>query len=263
MPRARLIFTLLYAKGRFHLSRNFDLQAVGDLTWLLQNYEFESIARAIDELIILNVDREPNDPREFIDTVQHLARKCFMPIAVGGGVRTPEQADTLFAGGADKVVLNSAYVDDPGLVSRIVDDYGAQSVVASVDFRRSPGGSTRTYVDCGRRSTNLSLDMAMAGAVALGAGELYLTSIDRDGTGLGYDLPALQAAHESSTLPIIASGGADTHDRLGEGIKSGYASAVSTAHLFNFMGDGLSDAREGLIADGISLSRWNFSGLSI
>jgi len=263
MPRARLIFTLLYAKGRFHLSRNFNLQAVGDLKWLLQAYEFESIARAIDELIILNVEREPTDPTEFIETVQHLARGCFMPIAVGGGVRTLEQAEMLFNGGADKIVLNSAYNDSPELVSRIVDAYGSQSVVASIDFRRAPDDSTSTFVECGGRRTELDVKGALFRAVEVGAGEIYLTSIDRDGTGLGYDLSALKQAYESCNLPVIASGGADTYDRLAEGIHSGYASAVATAHLFNFMGDGLTDARVGLIAEGITLSKWDFSTLHL
>jgi imidazole glycerol-phosphate synthase subunit HisF len=263
MPRARLIFTLLYAKGRFHLSRNFNLQAVGDLRWLLQNYEFESIARAIDELIILNVDREPGDPAEFIATVQQLSRGCFMPIAVGGGIRSFSQAETLFNGGADKVVLNSAYADSPDLVARVVDAYGAQSVVASIDFRRAPDGSTATYVDCGARKTNQDLAAALKNAVKVGAGEIYLTSIDRDGTGDGYDLEALKLAYESCTLPVIAAGGADTYDRLAEGIHSGFATAAATAHLFNFMGDGLSDARQGLIAEGISLSQWDFSNLHL
>jgi imidazole glycerol-phosphate synthase subunit HisF len=263
MPRARLIFTLLYAKGRFHLSRNFNLQAVGDLRWLLQNYEFESIARAIDELVILNVDREPANPSDFLETVQQLARGCFMPIAVGGGVRSMAQAETLFNGGADKIVLNSAYADAPDLVARVVDAYGAQSVVASIDFRRAPDGSTTTFVNCGARKTDHDLAAALRQAVDLGAGEVYLTSIDRDGTGDGYDREALKLAYESCSLPVIASGGADTYDRLAEGIHSGYAAAVSTAHLFNFMGDGLADARQGLIGEGITLSRWDFSSLRL
>lgn len=263
MPRSRLIFTLLYANGRFHLSRNFKLQAVGDLRWLLQNYEFESIARAIDELIILNVDREGGSTLELIETVQHLARRCFMPIAVGGGVRTIAQAEALFNGGADKIVLNSAYADAPDLVARIVDAYGAQSVTASIDFRRAPDGSTYTLVDYGARRTGGDLSAALQRAVELGAGEIYLTSIDRDGTGDGYDLAALKLAHESCRLPVIASGGADTSDRLAEGIQSGWATAVATAHLFNFMGDGLSDARQGLIGEGIALSKWDFSNLHL
>jgi cyclase len=263
MPKPRVIFTLLYAKGRFHLSRNFNLQAVGDLNWLLENYEFDSIARAVDELVILNVDRDPSDLLEFLATVQQLARRCFMPIAVGGGIRTVAAADALFRGGADKIVLGSAYDRHPELVSHIVNAFGAQSLVASVDFRRAADGSTQTVIDCGRTMTQLDLPQALERVVRLGAGELYLTSIDRDGTGNGYDLDALRLAYQSCRLPIIASGGADTYDRLAEGIQSGYASAVSTAHLFNFMGDGLSDSRAALITEGVGLSAWDFSTLRL
>lgn len=260
MAKPRMCFALLYADGKFHLSRNFNLQAVGDYAWLMENYEFESIARSIDELVILNVGRNPDGWGDFIHTVQRLVKRCFMPVAVGGGIRSAEQARQLFENGADKVVLNAAFFTAPTLIEELAGSYGSQSIVASLDFRRDHAG-TRIYVDGGREDTGIELAAGVAQAAALGAGELYLTSIERDGTGMGYDLPALQLAHESCDLPIIAAGGADTMDRLAEGIRSGFASAVSTAHLFNFMCDGLCDARQQLIADGITLSRWNFEEL--
>lgn len=258
MAKPRMCFALLYADGNFHLSRNFNLQAVGNFDWLMENYEFESIARSIDELVILNVGRGEIDWPDFIATVQKLVRQCFMPVAVGGGIRNEEQAKSLFANGADKVVLNSAFCSAPSLVRQLVQSYGAQSIVASLDFRRNTHGETRLYVEHGSKETDQDLADGIANAVALGAGEIYLTSIDRDGTGMGYDLAALELAHAACDLPIIAAGGADTYDRLAEGIRSGFASAVSTAHLFNFMCDGLKDARQQLITDGIALSHWNF-----
>lgn len=261
MAKPRMCFTLLYADGNFHLSRNFNLQAVGNFDWLMENYEFESIARSIDELVILNVGRGEVDWPDFIKTVQNLVRRCFMPVAVGGGIRRVEQARLLFENGADKVVLNSAFFKAPHLVGELADSYGAQSIVASLDFRRDDNGTAQIYVDGGRENTGVDLASGVARAAELGAGELYLTSIERDGTGMGYDLTALELAYASCDLPIIAAGGADTTDRLAEGIRSGFASAVSTAHLFNFMCDGLRDARQQLIADGISLSRWNFEDI--
>lgn len=260
MAKPRMCFALLYADGKFHLSRNFNLQAVGDYPWLMENYEFESIARSIDELFILNVSRNSDGWDDFIQTVQMLVKRCFMPVAVGGGIRSVEQARKLFENGADKVVLNAAFFKAPKLVGELASSYGSQSIVASLDFRRSDADA-HIYVDGGRENTGVELAAGVAQAAALGAGEIYLTSIERDGTGMGYDLPALQLAHESCDLPIIAAGGADTMDRLAEGIRSGFVSAVSTAHLFNFMCDGLRDARQQLIADGIPLSRWNFEEL--
>lgn len=261
MAKPRMCFALLHADGNFHLSRNFNLQEVGNFDWLMENYEFESIARSIDELLILNVGRGEPDWVGFLENVQKVVKHCFMPVAVGGGIRNTEQARLLFENGADKVVLNSAFLGDPQLVTRLARLYGAQSIVASLDFRRNGAGEAEIFIDGGRENTGVSLAEAVSGAARTGAGEIYLTSIDRDGTGMGYDLEALQIAFKSCDLPIIAAGGADTSDRLAEGIRSGFASAVSTAHLFNFMCDGLRDAREELIADGIPLSHWNFEDL--
>ena len=262
MAKPRMCFALLYADGNFHLSRNFNLQEVGDFDWLMENYEFESIARSIDELLILNVGRGETDWPGFLEDVQRVVKHCFMPVAVGGGVRDIEQARLLFENGADKVVLNSAFFRDLQLVTSLARLYGAQSIVASLDFRRNGAGEAEIFIDGGRENTGIPLAEAVSGAARAGAGEIYLTSIDRDGTGMGYDLAALETAFKSCDLPIIAAGGADTSDRLAEGIRSGFASAVLTAHLFNFMCDGLRDAREQLIAGGIPLSKWNFEGLA-
>lgn len=261
MAKPRMCFALLYADGNFHLSRNFNLQEVGSFDWLMENYEFESIARSIDELLILNVGKGVLDWSVFLKSVQKVVKHCFMPVAVGGGIRSMEQARLLFENGADKIVLNYALFTDSQLVSDLACLYGSQSIIASLDFKRNDAGVAEIFIDAGRENTGVVLSDAVANAARIGAGEIYLTSIERDGTGMGYDLPALEAAFKSCDLPIIAAGGADTSDRLAEGIRSGFASAVSTAHLFNFMCDGLHDAREELIGEGIPLSHWNFEDL--
>lgn len=261
MAKPRMCFALLYADGNFHLSRNFNLQEVGDFDWLMENYEFESIVRSIDELMILNVGRGQVGWSGFLENVQKVVRHCFMPVAVGGGIRNSQQARLLFANGADKLVLNSAIFADPNLVKELARIYGSQSIVASLDFKRNSNGEAEIYIDGGRKNTGIELSKAVLNAANVGVGEIYLTSIDRDGTGMGYDIPALEQAHAACDLPIIAAGGADTSDQLAEGILSGFASAVSTAHLFNFMCDGLQDARRQLITDGIPLSKWNFEGI--
>jgi|APSaa5957512535_1039671.scaffolds.fasta_scaffold03665_7 imidazole glycerol-phosphate synthase subunit HisF len=263
MSKPRLCFTLLYANGNFNVSRNFDLQTVGDLDWLIENYEFDSISRAIDELIILNVSRELADWDDFIDKVQNIASHCFMPIVIGGGVRTKKHAELLFSNGADKIVINSILTTDPELVKFLVNKYGSQSIVASIDFKRLAADETQVYIENGKEFTGLDLGGAITQAKNLNIGEIYLTSIEMDGTGQGYDLVALEEVYKSCNLPIIASGGADTYDKLAEGIKSGYASAVSTSHLFNFMCDGLKDARNDLIGEDINLSEWDFKGLTL
>lgn len=256
-----MCFALLYADGKFQLSRNFKLQAVGNFDWLMENYEFESIARSIDELLILNVGRGDLDWNIFLSDVERVVKHCFMPVAVGGGIRKTEHAQLLFKSGADKVVLSSAFFKDSQLVTNLVSLYGAQSIVASLDFRRNIDGDAEIFISGGRESTGILLANAVSQVAIAGAGEVYLTSIDRDGTGMGYDLLALEEAFNSCGLPIIAAGGADTSDRLAEGIQSGFTSGVCTSHLFNFMCNGLRDAREELISQGINLSNWNFEFL--
>ena len=259
MLKSRLCFTLLFAHGNFHVSRNFTLQSVGGFDWLIENYEFESISRAIDELFILNVARENEDSQRFLEDLQKIAGFCFMPIAVGGGIRSLAQAEELFNSGADKLVLNTPFFTDEVFIQKLVGRYGSQSIVASVDFRRGFNDDTEVMIESGRKSAGIDLKSALKKVADSGAGEVYLTSIDQDGTGNGYDLCALEVAREACSLPIIASGGADTHDRLSEGVQVGLASAVATSHLFNFMADGLKDARESMIKTGVNLSSWDFS----
>jgi cyclase len=258
MVKPRLVFTLLYANGFFNLSRNFNLQIVGDQEWLTNNYEFESIARSIDELVILNVGKSVDNFDDFCTQVGEIARYCFMPIAAGGNIRTIEHASKLFNSGADKIVLNTPFFTNQKLITDIARMYGSQAVISSIDFKRTPDGSYPTFIDNGGTLTGIDLATAIKNNEALGAGELYITSIDRDGTGFGYDLQAIEIAHNSCQLPIIASGGADTYDKLVEGLHTGFVSAVSTSHLFNFICDGLKDARDSMIEEGIHLSKWNF-----
>jgi cyclase len=258
MLKPRLIFTLLYDNGVFNLSRNFNLQIVGDQDWLTNNYEFESIARSIDELVILNVGKSSDNFDDFCKQVGEIARYCFMPIAAGGNIRTIEHASKLFNKGADKIVLNTPFFKQPNLIKEIAKRYGSQAIISSIDFKRMPDNMFPTYIENGATPTGLDLAAAIRNNEDLGAGELYLTSIDRDGTGFGYDLNALEIAHNSCQLPIIASGGADTYDKLVEGLHTGYVSAVSTSHLFNFICDGLKDARESMIEEGVQLSKWSF-----
>jgi cyclase len=262
MLKPRLIFTLLYANGVFNLSRNFNLQMVGDWNWLKNNYEFESIAQSIDELVVINVGGGDTDFNEFCNQVEILGKFCFMPLAAGGMIRSKEQASKLFNSGADKIVLNSPFFNNENLVREIIQSYGSQAVMSSIDFKKLPDGKYMTFIENGTLSTGIDLNSAVKNIQIIGAGELYLTSIDRDGTGFGYDLEALEIANKNCQLPIIASGGADTYDKLIEGLQLGEISAVSTSHLFNFICDGLKDARESMIAEGISLSKWSFNNLN-
>ncbi len=260
MVRSRLIFTLLFADGLYNLSRNFRLQKVGDLSWVLKNYDFESIARSIDELVLLDVNRDKrNDIDALCGALEQLGANCFMPVAAGGGIRNMDDARRLFKAGADKLVLNSAYFTDLGFVREAVKTFGEQSIIASLDYRREPGGQRRVYIQNGSRATDLNIVEAVDYVQQVGAGEIYLTSIDHDGTGSGYDVDVLPSVASSCSVPIIISGGAGFHTHFSEVLKGGFVSAASTANLFNFMSDGLADARASLLDDGVDLSVWQFS----
>lgn len=257
MLKSRLIFTLLYNNGNFSVSRNFNLQSVGDLNWLKDNYDFESIARSVDELIILNVSRSDENKSQFYKCIEDLSLFSFMPIAVGGRIRSIEDANTLFNSGADKLVLNTSYFTAPSFIEKLIKIYGMQALVASIDFKKS-NTDFDVFINNGSDKIDLNLQDSISYIEKIGAGEIFLTSIDRDGTGQGYDFDALAIVSKSSKVPIIASGGADTFDKLTEGIMSSFTDAVSTSHLFNFMGDGLYDAREQMLKMGVNLSKWEF-----
>lgn len=257
MLKSRLIFTLLLEAGYYNLSRNFRLQRVGDLKWIQENYDFDSIARSIDELIVLDVARaEASDIEALASQVRSLGKRCFMPIAAGGGIRSVADTQKLFQAGADKIVLNSPYFKNPQLVRELVGIYGAQSIVASIDYRREESGMRRVYCRGGTEDTGLDLGLAVALIQEIGAGELYLTSMNNDGTGDGYDLEGLAIAAALSSAPIIASGGAGNHVHFVEALRSGHVNAVSSANLFNFMCDGLQEARLAMLREGVNLSVW-------
>jgi imidazole glycerol-phosphate synthase subunit HisF len=256
MLKKRVIFTLLYDSGAFMLSRNFRLQKVGDLNWLKKNYNFSKIAFSIDELIILDVSRGERDSEKFREHVQSLSEECFIPIAAGGGVRNIDAARKLLRSGADKVVLNTLLVKEKDSVVAIASEFGRQCLVASVDIKRNEN-LTSVWIENGDFDCGLSLPGHLKEILALPIGELYLNSIDRDGTGQGYDMGLLDLLQQQARVPVILAGGAGKDAHLIEGLNDRRVDAVATAHLFNFIGDGLLNARSSIRTAGISLAKWN------
>jgi imidazole glycerol-phosphate synthase subunit HisF len=261
MIKKRVCFTLLYFEGSFCISRNFNLQKIGDINWLLDNYDFENILQYLDELIILNINKN-NAPliydKKFFDDTDKILKKCFLPVSLGGGVNNLEIAKKLFNHGADKIVLNSAFFDNTNLITGISNLYGSQSVVSSVDYKNSGLNNATIFTKNGNQNINLSLKDCIENIQNLGAGELILNSIDRDGLGYGYDYETLKEVRSICGLPIIASGGADNHFELLRGIECEDVNAVSTSHLFNFMGEGLSQTRKEMIKNSANIPIRNF-----
>jgi cyclase len=250
MLRKRIIFTLIYSDGYFMQSRNFRLQKVGNIDWIEKNYNLRKIAFSLDELIVLDASINKNI-LDFSKILNRLVEDVFIPISAGGGVRSIEDARVLFENGADKILLNTAVYEDPELVGNLINKYGSQSIVASIDYHKG-----RVFIDNGNRKTNMEIVEYIGYIESLDFGEIYLNSIERDGTGFGYDVDLMKFISEIASIPLIIAGGAGNSDHLMEGISIDKVSAVATANLFNFIGDGLPNARKKILNNGINLARW-------
>ena len=255
MIKKRLIFTLLYDEGSFCLSRNFSLQTVGNFEWIRENYNFDNISQCIDELLILNVSRNSAITDEFCESVKYLSHRCFIPIGCGGGIKNVEDANKLLNSGADKIVINSSLFLNSENVLKIVDNFGSQFVVGSIDVRLESNEYKVLYQN-GRLNTGLNLIESIKYVENLGIGELMVNSISRDGTGQGFDLDVLATASTHSSMPIIAAGGAGKSEHFLAALQVPGINAVSTANLFNFMDDGLLDVRYFLMNNKIEIVQW-------
>lgn len=253
--KRRLIFELLWQKDAFWLSRNFRIQRAGDLAWIEKNYNFGVIADCIDELIVVNVSREDKRMDAFAEQLGAVLEGCFVPLAAGGGVRSVDDARALLRAGADKIVVNTPLFEQPELLSELARTFGAQCVVASIDYKRKDGRDEVVTAN-GTRATGVGVDEAVTRAVMLGAGEVLLCSMDRDGTGQGYDLETLRRVAEHTSVPIIACGGVGGYEHLGDWLSDGRGHAACTANIFNFLGNGLLEARNHLLERGVPLAAW-------
>jgi len=246
--RIRVIPCLDVADGRVVKGVNFvDLQDAGDPVEQARAYD----AAGADELCFLDISATHEGRGTLLDIVSRTAAVCFMPLTVGGGVRSAEDARALLLAGADKVAVNSAAVERPELVADIAQRFGSQCVVASVDARRAGEGRWEIFTHGGRRATGIdAVDHAMRLA-ELGAGELLVTSMDGDGTKAGYDLELTRAIADRVSVPVVASGGVGTLDHLVEGVTKGGASAVLAASIFHFGTHSVAEAHAALRAAGL------------
>ena len=265
MITPRLCFVLLYSENTFNLSRNFNLQKVGDTNWVIENYDFAEMSKSIDELIILNISKDNNyNYDQFISNIKPLIEKSFMPVAIGGGITNYEVAKKYFDNGADKIVINSSFHRNQNrFINKIVDYYGSQSLVASIDYKKQGLENAEVFINGGIEKISKTLKNTIKIVEDVGAGELMLNSIDRDGVGYGYDIQTLKEVNEVTSLPIIPCGGADNHIHLLEGIRSNFLHAVSTSHIFNFMGEGLKETKNMFIEKGFNFIKWNYKNLKI
>ncbi len=239
------------------LSRNFRLQNVGNLEWLKKNYNFSHISYSIDELIVLDVTRQQKNLDEFCVALKSLTEGCFVPIAAGGGIRDIESARKLLRSGADKVVINSALFEDNGFVEDLAGEFGQQCIVASIDIKSSPKGEYQVWSQNGMKAQEGSAKYWLEKIANDSVGEIYINSMDKDGTGQGFDLNILDLLPNGLQRPVILAGGAGNPGHLLIGLQHSRVDAVATANLFNFVGNGLKEARNTLVSHGIVLPMWD------
>ncbi|HET9015152.1 MAG TPA: imidazole glycerol phosphate synthase subunit HisF [Thermomicrobiaceae bacterium] len=248
MLTRRIIPCLDVTNGRVVKGVRFEhLRDAGDPVELAARYD----AAGADELVFLDITATSDGRDTMVEVVRETARQVFIPLTVGGGVRTSDDVYRLLRAGADKVSLNSAAVTRPELIRECAARFGSQCVVLAIDARRRSGGGWEVYTRGGRTPTGIdALEWAVLGA-ELGAGELLVTSMDRDGTHDGYDLELTASMVESTTIPVIASGGVGTLDHLLEGLTIGKAQAALAASIFHYGEHTIADAKVYLAAHGI------------
>jgi len=250
--KTRIIPCLDVKNGRVVKGINFlDLADVGDPVESAKAYD----AAGADELCFLDITASHENRGTILDVVRRTAENCFMPVTVGGGVRDVEDVRALMLAGADKVSINTAAVRDRAIVGRAAEKFGAQAIVVAIDAKRvsRDGEADRweIFTHGGRNPTGIdAIDYAVAVA-DLGAGEILLTSMDRDGTKAGFDLALTRAISEAVTIPVVASGGVGTLDHLVEGVIEGKASAVLAASIFHYGTFSIAEAKAYMARAGI------------
>jgi cyclase len=254
MLKNRIIPCLDVKDGRVVKGVNFvDLVDAGDPVEAAAAYD----AAGADELCFLDITASHEDRDVIFDVVLRTAERCFMPLTVGGGVRTLDDIRKLLEAGADKVSINTAAVNNRRFVKEASEKFGAQCIVVAIDAKRaSPAGEPgrwEIFTHGGRKPTGIDAVEYAREVVALGAGEILLTSMDRDGTKAGFDIPLTRAIADAVSVPVIASGGAGTLDHLAEAVKEGHASAVLAASIFHFGTFTIAEAKQHMAAAGIPM----------
>ena len=248
MLKIRIIPCLDVKDGRVVKGVNFvDLKDAGDPVEQARLYD----AEGADELCFLDITASHENRDTLYDVVSRTAEQCFMPLTVGGGVRTVEDIRKLLLAGADKVSINTAAVNTPEFVREAAEKFGSQCVVVALDAKQTAPGRFEIFTHGGRNATGIDAVAWAKRMTMYGAGEILLTSMDRDGTRAGYDIPLTRAVADAVSVPIIASGGVGALDHMVAGVRQGHATAVLAASIFHFGQYTIRQAKEHLGAAGI------------
>lgn len=250
MLKTRIIPCLDVKDGRVVKGVNFvDLVDAGDPVEAARAYD----AAGADELCFLDIAASHEGRGTLLDIARRTAEQCFMPLTIGGGVRTPDDVRELLLAGADKVSFNTAAVRDPDVVAAASRRFGAQCIVVAIDAKATAPGRWEVFTHGGRTATGLDAVEFARTVEAKGAGEILLTSMDRDGTQDGYDLALTRAVSDAVEIPVVASGGVGALDHLVEGVRDGGASAVLAASIFHFGAHSIGEAKAHMEAAGVPM----------
>ncbi len=250
MLKVRIIPCLDVDRGRVVKGVNFvDLVDAGDPVEQAKLYD----AAGADELCFLDITASHENRETIYDVVRQTAEQCFMPLTVGGGVRTTEDIRKLLLAGTDKVSINTAAVHNPDFVREAAEKFGNQCIVVAIDAKTVAPGKYEIFTHGGRKPTGIDAVEWAKRMESLGAGEILLTSMDRDGTKIGFDLPMTRAVADAVGIPLIASGGVGTLDHLVEGVTEGHASAVLAASIFHFGTYTIGEAKAHMAAKGVPM----------
>ena len=252
MLKARVIPCLDVKDGRVVKGVNFvDLRDAGDPVEAARAYD----AAGADELCFLDITASHEERAIIFDVVRRTAEQCFMPLTVGGGVRAISDVRELLLAGADKVSINTAAVFDPDFVRAASEKFGNQCIVVAIDAKQTAPGKWEIFTHGGRKPTGIGAVEYAVKVTALGAGEILLTSMDRDGAKSGFDIALTRAVSDAVPVPVIASGGVGNLDHLVEGIRDGHASAVLAASIFHFGEYTIGEAKAHMAAAGVPIRR--------
>ncbi len=254
MLKARIIPCLDVKDGRVVKGTNFvNLRDAGDPVEIAKAYD----AAGADELCFLDITASHEDRAIIFDVVRETAEQCFMPLTVGGGVREPQDVRKLLLAGADKISINTSAVKNPDLIRQVSEKFGSQCIVVAIDAKTvsDPDETPRweIFTHGGRQATGIDAVAFARKVVELGAGEILLTSMDRDGTGKGFNIPLTRAISDAVSVPVIASGGVGNLDHLVAGVRDGHATGVLAASIFHFGTFTINQAKEYMASHGVAV----------
>ena len=253
----RIIFCLYYKEGYFYISRNFRLQKVGNVEWLIENFGFGYTSNYVDEIIIILVKQEPtnSDYEDFFKNILKLRKNIFIPITLGGGIRNFKTSKKFFENGADKILINTLAYKKKEIAEEIASSFGAQAICVMIDYKENDK-KYELYSNCGTFLEDVGFNEHIKNLNSISCGEIILNSIDNDGNAEGINMKILNEISTKINKPILIMGGAGKPEHLFQALKSKKISGVITANLFNFLGDGLKFARSYALNNKIPLARF-------